>query len=333
MSVLLDVRNVRKTFPVRKGVLQRVVAEVVAIDDVSLTLERGRTLGLVGESGCGKSTLAKMLVGLYPPSEGDIIFDGKPLDVSSDTRDLDTARKVQIVFQDPFSSLDPRIPIGASVAEGRRIHNIGDVKSDRQATVDILDLVGLSPQCVDRYPHEFSGGQRQRIGIARALMMKPDLLICDEPTSALDVSVQAQILNLLKRLQNELNLTLLFISHNLAVVRHVADDVMVMYLGRAVEIAPVEELFANPRHPYTRALLSATPIADPDRRGERIKLAGELPSPINPPSGCAFHPRCPIAFERCSRERPDLESKGGVKVACWALDEHGETMQGARETA
>ncbi|MHA1549510.1 MAG: ABC transporter ATP-binding protein [Alphaproteobacteria bacterium] len=333
MSVLLDVRNVRKTFPVRKGVLQRVVAEVVAIDDVSLTLERGRTLGLVGESGCGKSTLAKMLVGLYPPSEGDIIFDGKPLDVSSDTRDLDTARKVQIVFQDPFSSLDPRIPIGASVAEGRRIHNIGDVKSDRQATVDILDLVGLSPQCVDRYPHEFSGGQRQRIGIARALMMKPDLLICDEPTSALDVSVQAQILNLLKRLQNELNLTLLFISHNLAVVRHVADDVMVMYLGRAVEIAPVEELFANPRHPYTRALLSATPIADPERRGERIKLAGELPSPINPPSGCAFHPRCPIAFERCSRERPDLESKGGVKVACWALDEHGETMQGAKETA
>ncbi|MCB9992924.1 MAG: dipeptide ABC transporter ATP-binding protein [Hyphomicrobiaceae bacterium] len=321
MNALLEIRGIKKTFPVRKGLFQRVKGHVNAVRDVTVDIERGTTLGLVGESGCGKSTLAKVLVGLYPPSEGEIRFNGKPIIRAEATERIDTARSIQIVFQDPYSSLDPRLPIWRSIAEGLSIHHEGDASTLWRRVGEILELVGLPPNAADRYPHEFSGGQRQRIGVARALIMDPEFIICDEPTSALDVSVQAQILNLLKRLQEELNLTLLFISHNLSVIRHVADKVMVMYLGAVVEIAPARQLFNAPLHPYTRALLSATPIADPKLRGRRIKLEGELPSPINPPPGCTFHPRCPLANDRCKREEPRLKPKGDASVACHAVEE------------
>ena len=321
MSTLLEFRNVKKDFPVRKGVFQRVVGQVTAVNGVTINVERGKTLGVVGESGCGKSTLAKMLVGLMPLTEGEILFDGKPLHQSHSTDIIASSRQIQIIFQDPFSSLDPRLPIGHSIAEGLVIHKIGDAESQRKAVGDMLSLVGLPPAAADRYPHEFSGGQRQRIGIARALIMKPDFVVCDEPTSALDVSVQAQILNLLKSLQQELDLTLMFISHNLSVIRHVADDVMVMYLGAPVEMASASQLFSDPKHPYTQALLSATPIADPQKRVERIRLQGELPSPINPPSGCTFHPRCALANERCKREVPKLVAHKDFSTACHAVEE------------
>ncbi len=321
MSALLQIKDIKKTFPVRKGVFQRIVGQVTAVKGLSLEVQKGKTMGLVGESGCGKSTLAKMLVGLIEPTAGEIIFDGQALVHKGGERDMAAARQVQIVFQDPFSSLDPRRPVGNSIAEALVIHSIGDAQSQRQAVSDMLELVGLPPQAADRFPHEFSGGQRQRIGIARALIMKPAFVVCDEPTSALDVSVQAQILNLLRQLQSELDLTLMFISHNLSVVRHVADDVMVMYLGSPVEVAAVEQLFSDPRHPYTQALLSATPVADPEKRSERIRLVGELPSPINPPSGCTFHPRCPLANDRCKREAPKLADYGDAIVACHAVEE------------
>lgn len=327
MSALIELNGVKKSFAFRKGLLQRVVGEVKAIDDVSLSIERGRTLGLVGESGCGKSTLARIVVGLFPPTAGEILFEGEQIAGPDMGVPPEYSRRIQIIFQDPYSSLDPRLPVGDSIAEGLVIHGIGDAASRRKAVLDMLALVGLPPQAADRYPHEFSGGQRQRIGIARALILEPEFLVCDEPTSALDVSVQAQILNLLKRLKSQFNLSMMFISHNLAVVRHIADDVMVMYLGHAVEVAPVQELFDRPRHPYTRALLSATPIADPDRRGERIKLAGELPSPLNPPPGCAFHPRCSLANERCKAEAPAMLAAGNARVACHAVEEGRDTIQ------
>ncbi|MBB4008471.1 ABC transporter ATP-binding protein [Allorhizobium taibaishanense] len=321
MNALIEINKVKMAFPVTGGAFQRVKGHVNAVNNVSLAIERGRTLGVVGESGCGKSTLARIVVGLYAPTDGDIIFDGKQIAGPGMGVDFATSRRIQIVFQDPYSSLDPRLPIGDSIAEGLVIHDIGDKTERRKAVADMLELVGLPPQAADRFPHEFSGGQRQRIGIARALIMKPEFLVCDEPTSALDVSVQAQILNLLKRLKSQLNLTMMFISHNLAVVRHIADDVMVMYLGRAVEIGPVNKIFANPQHPYTKALLSATLIADPDRRGERIKLTGELPSPLKPPSGCPFHPRCTLANDRCRADMPGLTERDGVRVACHAVEE------------
>ncbi|MCB1518415.1 MAG: dipeptide ABC transporter ATP-binding protein [Hyphomicrobiaceae bacterium] len=321
MNALLEIKGIKKTFPVRKGVFQRVQGHVNAVREISVDIERGTTLGLVGESGCGKSTLAKVLVGLYPPTEGEVLFNGKPIIKAGLDERIDTAKSIQIVFQDPYSSLDPRLPIWRSIAEGLSIHHEGDAATLRRRVGEMLELVGLPPNAADRYPHEFSGGQRQRIGVARALIMDPEFVICDEPTSALDVSVQAQILNLLKRLQEELNLTLLFISHNLSVIRHVADNVMVMYLGAVVEVAPARQLFDNPLHPYTRALLSATPIADPKRRGRRIKLEGELPSPINPPPGCTFHPRCPLANDRCKREEPVLRKHGEASVACHAVEE------------
>jgi oligopeptide/dipeptide ABC transporter ATP-binding protein len=321
MSALLEMRGIRKDFAVRGGPFQRVIGTVNAVSDIDLSIERGRTLGVVGESGCGKSTLARIVVGLYPPTSGEIVFDGKVIGKEHSDVDFASTRRIQIIFQDPYSSLDPRIPVGVSIEEGLVIHGIGDAASRRKAVGEILELVGLPPQTADRYPHEFSGGQRQRIGLARALILKPEFLVCDEPTSALDVSVQAQILNLLRQLKDQLELTMMFISHNLAVVRHVADDVMVMYLGHAVEIAPAEALFSNPRHPYTQVLLSATPIADPERRGERIRSTGELPSPLNPPSGCPFHPRCPIATDRCKAEMPALETAGPTRVACHAVSE------------
>ncbi|MBF2713726.1 dipeptide ABC transporter ATP-binding protein [Agrobacterium vitis] len=321
MSALIEMNGIKMAFAVTGGAFQRVKGYVNAVNDVSLTIERGRTLGVVGESGCGKSTLARIVVGLFAPTAGEIIFDDKQIAGPGMGVDFASSRRIQIVFQDPYSSLDPRLPIGDSIAEGLVIHGIGDKASRRKAVADMLELVGLPPQAADRYPHEFSGGQRQRIGIARALILQPEFLVCDEPTSALDVSVQAQILNLLKRLKTQLNLTMMFISHNLAVVRHIADDVVVMYLGHAVELGPVEALFTNPRHPYTKALLSATLIADPDRRGERIKLVGEMPSPLNPPTGCPFHPRCTLANDRCKAEMPLMTMTDTVQVACHAVEE------------
>jgi oligopeptide/dipeptide ABC transporter ATP-binding protein len=321
MTALLEMRDIRKDFAVHGGIFQRLVGRVSAVNDIDLTIERGRTLGVVGESGCGKSTLARIVVGLHEPTEGEILFDGRQIAGPGMGVDVEATRRIQMIFQDPYASLDPRVTVGDSIAEGLVIHNIGDARSRRQAVGAILEQVGLPPQAANRYPHEFSGGQRQRIGIARALILQPELLVCDEPTSALDVSVQAQILNLLKQLKAQLNLTMMFISHNLAVVRHIADDVMVMYLGHAVEVAPAAELFANPRHPYTQALLSATPIADPEQRGKRVRLTGELPSPLNPPSGCPFHPRCPLANDRCKAELPVLTEQGAARVACHAVAE------------
>lgn len=321
MSALLELHGVHKKFVIRGGAFQRVVGYVNAVTDIDFAIEKGRTLGVVGESGCGKSTLARIVIGLHPPSSGDVIFDGKKINDGRSGVDFAASRRIQMVFQDPYSSLDPRVPIGSSIAEGLVIHGIGDARSRREAVGAMLQQVGLPPQAADRFPHEFSGGQRQRIGIARALILEPELLICDEPTSALDVSVQAQILNLLRELKGRLDLTMMFISHNLAVVRHIADDVMVMYLGHAVEVAPAQELFARPRHPYTQALLSATPVADPDQRGQRVRLAGELPSPLNPPSGCPFNPRCPLANDRCRSEMPALAVAGPARVACHAVAE------------
>jgi len=321
MSALLELRGIQKVFTVRGGAFQRVVGHVNAVTDIDLAIEKGRTLGVVGESGCGKSTLARIVIGLHEPSGGEVVFDGRTISGSPTGIDFASSRRIQMVFQDPYSSLDPRVPIGVSIGEGLAIHGIGDKASRRQAVGEILQRVGLPSQTADRFPHEFSGGQRQRIGIARALILNPEVLICDEPTSALDVSVQAQILNLLRVLKGQFNLTMMFISHNLAVVRHIADDVMVMYLGHAVEMAPADTLFSNPRHPYTQALLSATPIADPEQRGERVRLTGELPSPLNPPTGCPFHPRCPLANDRCKAELPALVAAGAARVACHAVAE------------
>ena len=321
MSPLLELHGIHKEFAIRAGAFQRVVGHVTAVTDIDLAIEKGRTLGVVGESGCGKSTLARIVIGLHPPTSGEVIFDGEKISGGANGVDFAASRRIQMVFQDPYSSLDPRVPVGVSIGEGLAIHGIGDAASRRQAVGEILQRVGLPQQAADRYPHEFSGGQRQRIGIARALILDPELLICDEPTSALDVSVQAQILNLLRVLKGQLGLTMMFISHNLAVVRHIADDVMVMYLGHAVEVAPADELFARPRHPYSQALLSATPIADPDQRGKRVRLAGELPSPLNPPSGCPFNPRCPLATDRCRSEMPALLQSGPARVACHAVAE------------
>ena len=321
MTALLELHGIQKVFTVRGGAFQRVVGHVNAVTDIDLAIEKGRTLGVVGESGCGKSTLARIVIGLHPPSGGEVVFDGRTISGSPTGIDFAASRRIQMVFQDPYSSLDPRVPIGVSIGEGLAIHGIGDKASRRQAVGEILQRVGLPPQTADRFPHEFSGGQRQRIGIARALILNPELLICDEPPSALDVSVQAQILNLLRVLKDQFNLTMMFISHNLAVVRHIADDVMLMYLGHAVEVAPADTLFSSPRHPYTQALLSATPIADPDQRGRRVQLTGELPSPLNPPTGCPFHPRCPLANDRCKAEMPALVAAGAARVACHAVAE------------
>jgi oligopeptide/dipeptide ABC transporter ATP-binding protein len=321
MTALLELHGIHKEFAIRGGAFQRLVGRVQAVTDIDVTIEKGHTLGVVGESGCGKSTLARIVIGLHPPSGGEVVFDGRTISGSASGVDFAASRRIQMVFQDPYSSLDPRVPVGASIGEGLVIHGIGDAASRRKAVGGILQRVGLTQQAADRYPHEFSGGQRQRIGIARALILEPELLICDEPTSAFDVSVQAQILNLLRVLKGQFNLTMMFISHNLAVVRHIADDVMVMYLGHAVEMAPADALFSRPRHPYTQALLSATPVADPDQRGKRVRLTGELPSPLNPPTGCPFHPRCPLANDRCRSEMPVLTTAGPARVACHAVSE------------
>ena len=322
-NLVVQAENIRLYYGLRRGQFARPLT-LRAVDGVSFTLEAGETLAVVGESGCGKSTLARVVTMIEPPSDGSLRIDG--IDVASASRATlkELRRHVQIVFQDPYGSLNPRQKIGAILEEPLKIHFRRMPAGERRAAaLAMLARVGLRAEHYERYPHMFSGGQRQRIAIARALMLRPRLLVLDEPVSALDLSVQAQVLNILSELQEEFSLAYLFISHALSVVRHMADRVLVMYLGRPVEYGSREEIFRSPRHPYTRALLSATPVADPGRPKERIKLEGELPSPINPPSGCPFHPRCPLAFERCTVERPDLAAKGPVEVACWAVDAAG----------
>jgi oligopeptide/dipeptide ABC transporter ATP-binding protein len=330
---LLRVQDVRKYFPIKKGVLiQREVARVHAVDGVSLEVKAGETVGLVGESGCGKSTLGRCIVRLYELTGGSITFEGR--DISSlSRRDLQPMRReMQMVFQDPYASLNPRKRVGTIIADPLRIHNMGDRGQVKRRVSELLELVGLSPEHYNRYPHEFSGGQRQRIGLARALALRPKLIICDEPVSALDVSIQAQILNLLETLQRDLDLTYVFISHDLSVIRQISDRIAVMYLGRVVELAESETVYSGPRHPYTASLLSAVPRADSGgvKRRERIVLAGDVPSPVAPPSGCAFHPRCPKARlmtggegvpDDCRDDLPPLEGGGSGlaehATACW----------------
>jgi peptide/nickel transport system ATP-binding protein/oligopeptide transport system ATP-binding protein len=318
---LVEIRDLVKEFPVRGGILQRQIATVRAVSGVNLDIHKGETLGLVGESGCGKTTLGRMLTRLLEPTSGTISFDGADITHLSGDDLKPFRRRVQIIFQDPYGSLDPRSQVGPSIAEGLKLHGMGDRDERQERVKEMLELVGLRGAHADRYPHEFSGGQRQRIGIARALILKPDLVVADEPVSALDVSVQAQVLNLLSELQEELELTLLFVAHNLAVVEHISDRVAVMYLGRIVELTDRDTLYRNPLHPYTEALLSAIPVADPDRPRNRRLLQGEIPSPLNPPRGCHFHPRCPIAREGlCDVEDPPLmDSPQGPQhqAACW----------------
>ena len=318
---LLQVRNLKKYFPVKTGVLQRVSDHVLAVDDVSFSVRNGETLGLVGESGCGKTTIGRTILRLTEPTAGDIKFDDKDL-LKLKGEELKAVRRdMQIIFQDPYSSLDPRMRIGDSVMEGLEIHKIGDKKDRYQMAVDTLKKVGLEEYHSRRYPHEFSGGQRQRIGIARALALNPRFIVCDEPVSALDVSIQSQVLNILKDLQKEFGLTYLFIAHNLGVVEHISNRVAVMYLGKMVELADRDELFRNPLHPYTKALMSAIPIPNPKLKRERIILKGDVPSPLNPPKGCRFHPRCPVAMERCSQEEPVFrEAAPEHWVACWLVE-------------
>ncbi len=317
-EVLLSAEHVKKYFPVKKGVfIQHEVARVHAVDDVSFDVRRGETLGLVGESGCGKSTLGRCIVRLHELTDGRVVFEGRDISHLSrnDLRPL--RRELQIIFQDPFASLNPRKRVGQIVGAPMRIHGIGDRAEVRRRVRELLAVVGLSPEHYNRFPHEFSGGQRQRIGVARALALNPKLVIADEPVSALDVSIQAQVLNLLKDLQEELGLTYIFIAHDLGVVRHVSDRIAVMYLGKIVELSPAEELYTRPIHPYTEALLSAVPIPDPDESAgrERIVLEGDVPSPIDPPPACRFHPRCRYATEICREIEPPLTDYGGGHLA------------------
>ncbi len=321
-EALLEVRDLCKYFPIRKGLFSRVAGHVRAVDGVSFDLRSGETLGLVGESGCGKTTTGRCLLRLIEPSSGTVRFGGREVTglAAGELRAL--RREMQIVFQDPYSSLNPRLTIGSMLAEPLAIHGLARGAAARDRVAELLTLVGMSPDHARRYPHEFSGGQRQRLGIARALAVKPRMLVLDEPVSALDVSIQAQIVNLLQDLQRDLGLTYLFVAHDLSVVEHISTRVAVMYLGRIVELADRETLYRDARHPYTRSLLSAVPVPDPDRRSQRIVLKGDVPSPARPPSGCRFHPRCPLAAERgelarCSSDDPVLrEISPGHWAAC-----------------
>jgi oligopeptide/dipeptide ABC transporter ATP-binding protein len=314
---LLEVKNLKKYFPIKKGVLSRTIGYVQAVDGVSFSLKRRETLGLVGESGCGKTTVGRSILRLIEPTSGDVTFNGQNL-LGLEREELRKARaSLQIIFQDPFSSLDPRMNVGQIIAEPIRNHLKISKSEIRNRVAYLMERVGLHPEQMSRYPHEFSGGQRQRIGIARALALNPLAIICDEPVSALDVSIQAQVINLLAQLQEQMNLSYLFIAHDLSVVEHISDRVAVMYLGRIVELAKDRELYQNPMHPYTQALLSAVPIPDPEIRKKKILLQGDVPSPINPPSGCTFHTRCPKRKEVCSREEPALQNIGADHwVAC-----------------
>jgi len=320
VTTLLEVRDLQKHFPVRGGVLRRVVAWVKAVDGVSFTLEAGRTLGLVGESGCGKSTLGRSILQLQKPTGGQVILDGEDLTRIGPRRLLEMRREMQIIFQDPFASLSPRRTVAQTIREPLDVHRIGTPAERNRKVEELLQVVGMRPRVMDRYPHEFSGGQRQRIGIARALALNPKLIVADEPVSALDVSVRAQVLNLIAKLQRERGIAFLFISHDLSVVEHVSDHVGVMYLGKLVELAPAKEIYRDPRHPYTQALLSAVPVPDPTRKARRIVLTGDVPSPMDPPPGCPFHKRCPKVMDICPKVVPPVVDVGTAerphRVAC-----------------
>ncbi len=321
-EIILKAVNIKKYFPIKKGLLLKTVGQVKAVDDVTLEVRQGETLGLVGESGCGKSTFGRTLIRLYEPTAGQIEFEGKDfLKVSG--RSLRNLRKdIQMIFQDPYASLDPRMTVGQIIQQPFDIHGVGKSNEREKRVKELLELVGLKASHINRYPHEFSGGQRQRICIARAIALNPKVIICDEPVSALDVSIQAQILNLLKDLQEKLGLTYVFISHDLSVIEYFCDRVAVMYLGKIVELGTRDEMFADPKHPYTQALLSAIPRVGEGKKAMKKSLSGEVPSPINPPSGCTFHPRCPQAMDICSKQIPKLEGKNTQSVACHLYDEN-----------
>lgn len=324
---LIEVNNLVKYFPVRAGLLQRVKAWVKAVDDVSFFINEGETFGLVGESGCGKTTVGRTILRLTPATSGEVLLDGKNIFDFNSSELKKMRADMQIIFQDPYSSLDPRLPVGESIAEGLQIHSNLNGQERYDTVVEMLTRVGLRAEHARRYPHEFSGGQRQRIGIARALALQPKFIVCDEPVSALDVSIQAQVLNILRELQRDFGLTYLFIAHNLSVVEHFSERVGVMYLGKMMEMAPRDLLYSDPLHPYTQALMSAIPVPDPTYRRQRILLEGDVPSPLNPPTGCRFHTRCPIAFDLCSQEEPQLKDYGGGHYAACHWLETGQ--QGA----
>ncbi|MDE3087871.1 MAG: dipeptide ABC transporter ATP-binding protein [Chloroflexota bacterium] len=320
-QTLLEVKDLVKYYPIRGGLLNRTVANVRAVDHISFGITKGETFGLVGESGCGKTTTGRTILRLISPTSGQVLFEGKDF-FKLNGGDLKKARRnMQIIFQDPFGSLDPRLPIGAIIREGLDIHGIGSKGEREDRLREVMKLVGLRPEYARRYPHEFSGGQRQRIGIARALILNPKFVVADEPVSALDVSIQSQVLNLLKDLQRELNLTYLLIAHNLAVVKYISDRIGVMYLGKMAEIAPGDEIYGNPLHPYTQALVAAIPQPNPTLRRKRVVLTGDIPSPVNPPPGCRFHTRCPIAkLEICAVKEPEMrEHAPGHFAACHAI--------------
>jgi len=322
---LLEVRDLKMHFPITRGIIiQRQVGAIKAVDGIDFTLYRGETLGLVGESGCGKSTTGRAILQLHRPTEGEVVFEGKDLTKTQGEELRKMRRRMQMIFQDPYASLNPRMTVGSIIGEPLEVHGIGSGRKDRQERVQtLLKTVGLNPYFVNRYPHEFSGGQRQRIGIARALAVNPAFIVCDEPISALDVSIQAQIINLLEDLQEELGLTYLFIAHDLSVVRHISDRIAVMYLGKIAELADRDELYANPMHPYTQALLSAVPIPDPqiENQRRRIILEGDVPSPANPPKGCNFSTRCPRVMDVCREKDPPFkEYNSGHYAACWLYE-------------
>ena len=320
-ETILEVKNLKKHFPITGGILGKEVNTVKAVDGLNFDVKKGETLGLVGESGCGKSTTGRVLLRLLDATEGEVVFEGQNIHqlAKNDLRSL--RREMQMIFQDPYASLNPRMTVGKIIGEPMEIHNIASGQEKERRVRNLLEKVGLQPEYANRYPHEFSGGQRQRIGIARALTVDPKIIVCDEPVSALDVSIQAQVINLMKDLQEELDLTYIFIAHDLSVVRHISDRVAVMYLGRMAELADKKELYNNPQHPYTKALLSAIPIPDPEVSREKIILEGDVPSPINPPSGCTFHTRCPFAKDICKKETPVFEDKGSEHlVACHLVD-------------
>ncbi|PRO66624.1 ABC transporter ATP-binding protein [Alkalicoccus urumqiensis] len=323
---LLKVRNLKQYFPIKGGILGRKVNDVKAVDDISFEVKAGETLSIVGESGCGKSTTGRAILRLDEPTSGEVEFDGKDL-LALSKKDMRKMRKnLQIIFQDPYASINPRQTVRQILSEAMNIQGVVPKDKQEDRIKELMDTVGLGPHQIDRFPHEFSGGQRQRIGIARALSVDPQMIICDESVSALDVSIQAQVLNLLKKLQKELDLTYLFISHDLGVVRHISDRVLVMYLGKIVEIADKKSLFDNPKHPYTKTLLSAIPVPDPTVKKEQIILKGDVPSPIDPPSGCRFHTRCPFATDKCKNEDPELRTNddlmaSGHRAACHYIEE------------